>query len=53
MKLWHCLGSRSFRVLWTLEEMELDCEIEVVRFPPRMFQKEYLETTPVDHIAKR
>ena len=42
MKLWHCLGSRSFRVLWTL-----DCEIEVVRFPPRMFQKEYLEINPL------
>ncbi|MBL4866420.1 MAG: glutathione S-transferase family protein [Pseudomonadales bacterium] len=47
MKLWHCLGSRSFRVLWALEEMELEYEIEVVRFPPRIFQKQYLKINPL------
>lgn len=43
MKLWHCAGSRSLRPLWTLEEMGLDYELEVLPFPPRVFQRDYLE----------
>ena len=43
MKLWHCAGSRSLRPLWALEEMELDYEIEILPFPPRIFQRDYLE----------
>ena len=43
MKLWHCAGSRSLRPLWTLEEMGLDYELEVLKFPPRVFQRDYLE----------
>ncbi len=43
MKLWHCAGSRSLRPLWALEEMGLDYELEVLPFPPRIFQKEYLD----------
>ena len=43
MKLWHCAGSRSLRPLWTLEEMGLDYDLEVLPFPPRVFQKDYLQ----------
>ena len=42
MKLWHCAGARSLRPLWALEEMELDYEIEILPFPPRILQREYL-----------
>lgn len=43
MKLWHCAGARSLRPLWTLEEMGLDYEVEILPFPPRIFQRDYLE----------
>ena len=43
MKLWHCNGARSLRPLWALEEMGLDYELEILPFPPRIFQREYLE----------
>jgi glutathione S-transferase len=42
MKLWHCNGSRSLRPLWALEEMGLDYELEILDFPPRIFNREYL-----------
>jgi glutathione S-transferase len=44
MKLWHCQGSRSLRALWALEEMGLEYEVEVLPFPPRLFQPDYVET---------
>ncbi len=43
MKLWHCASARSLRPLWTLEELGLDYELEVLPFPPRVFQRDYLE----------
>ena len=43
MKLWHCNNARSLRPLWALEEMELPYELEVMPFPPRFLQREYLE----------
>ena len=42
MKLWHCNGARSLRPLWALEEMGLDYELEVLSFPPRVFDRDYL-----------
>jgi glutathione S-transferase len=42
MKLWHCSGARSLRPLWALEEMALEYEVEILPFPPRMFNREYL-----------
>lgn len=42
MKLWHCAGARSLRPLWTLEELGLPYEIEIMPFPPRIFQRDYL-----------
>lgn len=44
MKLWHCAGARSLRPLWALEEMGMDYEVEILPFPPRIFQREYLDT---------
>ena len=43
MKLWHCSGARSLRPLWALEEMALEYEVEILPFPPRIFEREYLK----------
>lgn len=43
MKLWHCVGARSLRPLWALEELGLDYDLEVLPFPPRLFKREFLE----------
>ena len=45
--LWHCYPSRSLRPLWAMEEMGIDYELVNLAFPPRMFQREYLETNPL------
>lgn len=50
MKLWHCRGARSLRALWALEEMGLEYESHIMPFPPRIFEKEYLETNPLGTI---
>lgn len=42
MKLWHCVNARSFRALWTLEELGVDYQLEVLPFPPRVFKKDFL-----------
>ncbi|WP_346912348.1 glutathione S-transferase family protein [uncultured Roseibium sp.] len=47
MKLRHCYNARSLRPLWTLEELGLDYDIETLPFPPRVFQRAYLETNPL------
>ena len=48
--LYHCLAARSFRVLWTLEELGLPYELKVLPFPPRLFQREYLEVNALGTI---
>ena len=50
MKLWHCRGARSLRALWTLEEMGLDYDLHVMPFPPRIKEREYLDTNPLGTI---
>ena len=50
MKLWHCKDARSFRVLWALEELGLDYELEVLPFPPRWMQPEFLDINPLGTI---
>lgn len=47
LKLWHCKGSRSVRPLWTLEEMGLDYDLEVMEFPPRFRHADYTEINPI------
>jgi glutathione S-transferase len=42
MKLWHCGGARSLRPLWTLEELGLPYELEVLAFPPRVADRDFL-----------
>ena len=47
LKLWHCTGARSVRPLWTMEEMGLDYELEVMQFPPRFMHSGYIEINPI------
>ena len=47
LKLWHCAGSRSIRPLWTIEEMGLDYELEVMQFPPRFVHAGYTDINPI------
>ncbi len=47
IELWHCKDSRSLRALWTLEELGLDYQLHVLRFPPRMADPHYLEVNPL------
>lgn len=44
LKIFGCNDSRHVRVLWTAEEMNLDYQLEMLPFPPRFLQKEYLDT---------
>ena len=50
MKLWHCVDARSLRALWTLEELGFPYELEVMPFPPRIFQRDFLETNSLGTI---
>ena len=47
LKLYHCKGARSRRPLWTLEEMGLPYELEVMEFPPRFRRENYLDVNPL------
>ena len=47
LKLWHCTGARSVRPLWTMEEMGLDYQLEVMRFPPRFMHTGYTDINPI------
>ncbi len=47
MKLYHCHDARSLRPLWALEEMGIPYEVELLKFPPRVFQKDYLGVNPL------
>ena len=50
-RLWHSLDARSFRVLWTFEELALwrgrDYALHTMRFPPRQHHPEFLEHNPL------
>lgn len=45
--LFHCMSARSFRPLWTLEELGLPYELRMLPFPPRMHAREYLSINPL------
>jgi glutathione S-transferase len=47
IELWHCPDARSFRVLWTLEELRLPYELHLLPFPPRSRAPEYLRVNPL------
>ena len=48
--LYHCAAARSFRPLWTLEELGIPYELKMLPFPPRVFAKEYLGINPLGTI---
>lgn len=48
--LYHCAAARSFRPLWTLEELGLPYELKMLPFPPRVHAKEYLGLNPLGTI---
>jgi glutathione S-transferase len=41
--LYHCMNARSFRPLWTLEEIGLPYQLVVLPFPPRVLRRDYLK----------
>ncbi|MDM0104498.1 glutathione S-transferase family protein [Variovorax sp. J22R24] len=45
--LYHCVSARSFRPLWTLEELGAPYELRMLHFPPRALQRSYLEINPL------
>lgn len=45
--LFHCMGARSFRPLWVLEELGLPYELRMLPFPPRQHAREYLSVNPL------
>src|SRR5579863_8355613 len=45
--LYHCRDARSFRALWTLEEIGAPYELKLLPFPPRFRSREYLELNPM------
>jgi glutathione S-transferase len=45
--LHHCVSARSFRPLWTLEELGVPYRLEMLPFPPRVSKREYLEVNPL------
>jgi glutathione S-transferase len=48
--LYHCARARSFRPLWTLEELGLPYELKMLPFPPRVLAKDYLALNPLGTI---
>jgi glutathione S-transferase len=48
--LYHCLNARSFRVLWTLQELQLPYELKILPFPPRVHARDYLKINPLGTI---
>jgi glutathione S-transferase len=48
--LYHCYDARSFRPLWTMEELGLDYELKMLPFPPRVLAKDYLQINPLGTI---
>jgi len=50
IELYHCPDARSFRALWTLEEMGLPYQLHLLPFPPRVRAPEYLKVNPLGTI---
>ncbi|MBP0439947.1 glutathione S-transferase family protein [Tianweitania sediminis] len=47
IELHHCFGARSFRPLWTLEEMGLNYRLHLLPFPPRFASPGYKDINPL------
>jgi glutathione S-transferase len=51
MKLYHCAKARSVRVLWLLEELGMDYELETMPFDPKALQAaDFLEISPLGKV---
>ena len=50
LELYHCADARSFRALWTLEEMQLPYRLHLLPFPPRVRAPDYLAQNPLGTI---
>lgn len=50
MTLYHCMSARSFRPLWTLEELGLPYRLVMLPFPPRVKVPDYLAVNPLGTI---
>jgi glutathione S-transferase len=50
IKLYHCSDARSFRPLWTLEELGLPHELAMLPFPPRFRAPDYMAQNPLGTI---
>ncbi|MGY2049375.1 glutathione S-transferase family protein [Methylobacterium sp. JK268] len=48
--LHHCVGARSFRPLWMLEELGLAYDLAMLPFPPRAHRKDYFAVNPLGTI---
>jgi len=48
--LYHCLNARSFRPLWTLEELGLEYDLRMLPFPPRVHARSFLDVNPLGTI---
>lgn len=47
LTLHHCVSARSFRVLWALEELELNYRLVTMAFPPRLHDKAFFQINPL------
>lgn len=45
--LYHCMSARSFRPLWMLEELGLAYDLNMLPFPPRQFERAFLDVNPL------
>lgn len=50
IELYHCAGARSFRPLWTLEELGLPYRLHGLPFPPREKSPDFLAENPLGTI---
>jgi glutathione S-transferase len=48
--LYHCANARSFRPLWTLEELGVPYRLKMLPFPPRVRAPDYLDVNPLGTI---
>ncbi|HEY9216945.1 MAG TPA: glutathione S-transferase family protein [Phenylobacterium sp.] len=47
IEVYHAPGTRSVRVLWVLETLEVPYEIKSLTYPPRVHHPEYREVNPI------
>lgn len=47
MILYTCKDSRGLRATWAAAELGLPLDLKMLRFPPRLHQREYLEINPL------